>query len=108
MNNPLHAPFYADCASQVTTLIIENVQLAHDTYRVRFACPKIAQRIVPGQFIMLRLANCDDPLLGRPLAVYDVVSDAGAPMGVDVVYFPYTRHTSSTMLRSFLQGGAGA
>ncbi len=26
-------------------------------------------------------------------------------LGVDVVYFPYTRHTSSTMLREFLSGG---
>lgn len=25
-------------------------------------------------------------------------------LGVDVVYFPYTRHTSSTMLREFLTG----
>lgn len=25
-------------------------------------------------------------------------------LGVEVVYFPYTRHTSSSMLRSFLQG----
>jgi glycerol-3-phosphate cytidylyltransferase len=25
-------------------------------------------------------------------------------VGVDVVYFPYTRHTSSTMLREFLSG----
>lgn len=25
-------------------------------------------------------------------------------LGVDVVYFPYTRHTSSTMLREFLNG----
>ncbi len=29
-------------------------------------------------------------------------------LGVDVVYFPYTRHTSSSMLRTFLtDGGAG-
>lgn len=26
-------------------------------------------------------------------------------LGVDVVYFPYTRHTSSTMLREYLSGG---
>jgi dihydroorotate dehydrogenase electron transfer subunit len=71
----------------VATEIIENVQLARDTYRVRFACPSIAQLITPGQFIMLRLAGCDDPLLGRPLAVYDIVQDSsGRPLGIDVVY----------------------
>ena len=52
------------------------MQLARDTYRVRFACPEIARRIVPGQFLMLRLAGCNDPLLGRPLALYDMVLDA--------------------------------
>ena len=51
-------------------------RLARDTYRIRFACPEIARRIVPGQFVMLRLADCNDPLLGRPLALYDVVPDA--------------------------------
>lgn len=87
MSNPLHAAFYADCASQVATEIVENVQLARDTFRVRFECPAIARRITPGQFIMLRLAGCDDPLLGRPLAVYDVFHDAaGQPLGIDVVY----------------------
>ena len=36
---------------------------------------------------MLKLAGMDDPLLGRPLALYDtVVTPAGEPIGVDVVY----------------------
>jgi dihydroorotate dehydrogenase electron transfer subunit len=98
MSNPLHAAFYADDASQVATKIVENVRLARDTYRVRFECPSIARRITPGQFLMLRLARCDDPLLGRPLAVYDVVLDsAGEPIAIDVVYLvagKFTRRLS--------------
>lgn len=36
---------------------------------------------------MLRLATGEDPLLGRPLALYDTVLDAqGEPIGIDVVY----------------------
>jgi dihydroorotate dehydrogenase electron transfer subunit len=36
---------------------------------------------------MLRLADCDDPLLGRPLALYDtVVSPSGESVGLDLVY----------------------
>ena len=78
---------YADGAWQGTVAIEENVRLARDTYRVRFRCPEIARRIVPGQFIMLRLAGSGDPLLARPLALYDVVSDAtGRPDGLDIVY----------------------
>jgi dihydroorotate dehydrogenase electron transfer subunit len=80
-------PTYADNAWYGPVTIAENVQVARDTYRVRFACPEIARRFVPGQFIMLRLANCNDPLLGRPLAVYDIVPDAaGNPHSIDIVY----------------------
>lgn len=85
--NPLAAAYYADRAAQFRVEITENVALARDTYRVRFECPEIARSIVPGQFFMLRLADCNDPLLGRPFALYDTVLDAsGKPVGVDVVY----------------------
>ena len=87
MTNPLHAAYYADRACQQQVTVLENVRLARDTYRVRFECPELAARIVPGQFLMLRLAGCNDPLLGRPLALYDtVLSASGAPIGIDVVY----------------------
>jgi len=87
MSNPLHAACYADRATVERVEVVENVRLARDTYRVRFLCPTLARRIVPGQFLMLRLAGCNDPLLGRPLALYDTVLDSrGNPVGVDVVY----------------------
>jgi dihydroorotate dehydrogenase electron transfer subunit len=87
MTSALDAPFYADRAAQHRVAVVENVQLARDTFRVRFECPTLARRIVPGQFLMLRLADRDDPLLGRPLALYDtVVSNSGGATGVDIVY----------------------
>ncbi len=46
---------------------------------------------------MLRLAGCNDPLLGRPLALYDtVLSDGnrGEPVGIDVVYLVLGKMTS--------------
>jgi dihydroorotate dehydrogenase electron transfer subunit len=97
--NPLHARYYADHAAQISATIAENVQLARDTFRVRFECPAIAKRITPGQFIMLRLADCDDPLLARPLALYDtVMSPSGEPIGLDIVYLvagKFTRQLSA-------------
>lgn len=87
MSNPLHASHYADGACQSTVTVVENVALGRDTFRVRFECPAIAGRIVPGQFLMLKLSGWDDPMLGRPLALYDtVLSDLGEPIGIDVVY----------------------
>ena len=85
--NPLHAKYYADQAVQLAVEIIENERLAKDTYRVRFRAPQIARRIVPGQFVMLRLADVNDPLIGRPLALYDTIDgDSGQPEMIDVVY----------------------
>jgi dihydroorotate dehydrogenase electron transfer subunit len=85
--HPLAAACYADRAAQYRVKITENVRLARDTYRLRFNCPELAGRIVPGQFFMVRLVDCDDPLLGRPFALYDTVLDkAGQPAGVDFVY----------------------
>lgn len=101
--NPLHADFYADAARQTRTRIVENVRLARDTYRVRFDCPEIARRFVPGQFLMLRLADVNDPLLGRPLALYDTVrDDHGKTIGVDIVYL-----TLGKMTRRLARCGLG-
>ncbi len=67
--------------------VLENVRLARQTYRVRLLSPELAGAIRPGQFLMLRLPDHSDPLLGRPFALYDTVLDAnGRPLGVDVVY----------------------
>ena len=87
MSNALHAAHYADHARQITVRVRENERLARDTYRIRFECPELARCIVPGQFLMLRLNARNDPLIGRPMALYDtVLDDRGQPRGVDVVY----------------------
>jgi dihydroorotate dehydrogenase electron transfer subunit len=92
--NPLHAEFYADQARQCRVRIAENVRLARDTYRVRFECPEMARRFLPGQFLMLRLADVNDPLLGRPLALYDTVRDGGgAAAALDIVYLALGKMT---------------
>ncbi|HVK11461.1 MAG TPA: FAD-binding oxidoreductase, partial [Gemmataceae bacterium] len=72
---------------QRSTVVVANDPLAERTFRVRLHCPEVATAIRPGQFVMLRLAGIDDPLLGRPFALYDTVLDAdGAAVGIDVVY----------------------
>ena len=87
MCNPLHAAHYADTALERQVEIVENERVADETLRVRFQCPEIAARVTPGQFLMVRLAGCDDPLIGRALAVYDVLQDsAGRPSGLDLIY----------------------
>jgi dihydroorotate dehydrogenase electron transfer subunit len=68
-------------------LVRENVLLARQTYRIRLHSPELARAILPGQFVMIRLPGHNDPLLGRPFALYDtVLDDADQPVAVDVVY----------------------
>ena len=85
--HPLAARYYADHATFHAADLVCNEQVAHDTYRLRFTSPEIASRILPGQFLMMRLAACDDPLVGRALALYDTApNEGGRPTHVDVVY----------------------
>ncbi len=82
--------------------ILENVPVARETYRIRLADPAIAGSIRPGQFVMIRPGGdgSDDPLLGRPLALYDVVRDvSGVPVAFDVVYLVIGRGTSALARR---------
>ena len=93
---PLHAAHYADPAQFVTAEVVENIKLARDTWRLRFVAPEIASRIKPGQFVMIRLAGFDDPLLGRALALYDVSPDG---QQVDVVYLVHGKMTTALSRR---------
>jgi len=95
LNSDPHTTCFADRVWHGRAAVVRNVQLARDTYRVTLDCPQIARRILPGQFVMLRLAGSNDPLLGRPLALYDTVLDAsGATVGIDVVYLVVGNLTS--------------
>jgi dihydroorotate dehydrogenase electron transfer subunit len=87
MGDPRQSAASGNYAWQETVPILENVPVARDTYRVTFRCPEIARRILPGQFVMVRLAGQNDPLLGRPLAMYDVLpTGAGEPDSLAIVY----------------------
>ena len=70
-----------------TARVLDQTGLAQHTYRVRLHAPEIARRIVPGQFLMVRLPDRHDPLLARPFALYDICVDSlGEPYGIEFVY----------------------
>lgn len=86
-DNPLHADYYADDSVHYTAEVIENEEVAQDTWRLRFRCPAMASQCKPGQFFMLKISDRDDPLIGRPLAVFDITSDnRKIPTDLDAVY----------------------
>ena len=85
---------YADRAWHGTVAIAENAPVARDTFRLAVACPPVAARIEPGQFVMVRLAGSDDPLLGRPLALYDTLPGPnGNAEGLAIVYLAVGKMT---------------
>jgi dihydroorotate dehydrogenase electron transfer subunit len=89
-------------AGQRLAMVSENVAIARDTYRIRLEEPELARAILPGQFVMIRpgTEGADDPLLGRPFALYDVVADdSGEPCALDIVYIILGRGTSALARR---------
>lgn len=102
MNADLAAPAVPAGVSQRLVAVLENVAIARDTYRLRLDDPILARAILPGPFLMIRPAveDANDPLLGRPFALYDVTTDAaGAPTAVDVVYLVVGRGTAALAQR---------
>lgn len=82
-------------AEQVTATVDSVVQLAENTWAVRLVAPTVASRILPGQFFMVRPAAGDDPLLGRPFALFDTWNDAdGQRQGVEFGFVVVGKLTS--------------
>lgn len=77
-------PGMVTTAEQVTATVHSVRPLAENTWAVRVEAPAIANRVLPGQFFMVRPAGGTDPLLGRPFALFDTYCDAsGQTAGVD-------------------------
>lgn len=69
---------------------MENIRVAENTYRLRLSAPNVVAALRPGQFVMLRLAGGDDPLLARPFCVYRTFDDGS----LDLVYLVVGKMTS--------------
>src|SRR5258708_13806744 len=98
--NPQLEAVAPPCAVQVPARVIENVEIAERTYRLRLDAPAIAGSIQPGQFVMVRAPSTLDPLLGRPFALSEVVrSSLGKPRAFSVSYLTPGRGTTDRALR---------
>ena len=94
-NASLDLPGLVPTALQQFATVVEHEAMARNTRRIRLNCPSIARQIVPGQFVMVRIPDRPDPLLGRPFALYDVYTDAaGDPKGIEFGYVVVGKMTS--------------
>jgi dihydroorotate dehydrogenase electron transfer subunit len=83
---------YADRAAYRQARIVDHRQVADHTYRLRVECPEIASVVVPGQFAMVRIPGRVDPLLARPLAIYDTFAEGSQ---ADFVYLVHGKFTTA-------------
>lgn len=56
----------------VKGMVISNQQVGRDLWEMEFSAPEIAQECKPGQFVHIRVGEDHDPLLRRPISLYDV------------------------------------
>ena len=102
---------YADTARFLTAPVVFNREIARRTFRIRLECPEIARTALPGQFAMLRIPGRSDPLLARPLAVYDTFAAAtdrvpqAAPAERRFVDFIYLVHGKFTTAMTGIAAG---
>ncbi|MDR3198990.1 MAG: dihydroorotate dehydrogenase electron transfer subunit [Planctomycetaceae bacterium] len=62
-------------------IIERNFRLTEQTFRLTLVTQGVLPTVNAGQFVMLRLPNRTDPLLGRPFAVYRVLGNV-----LEVIY----------------------
>ena len=78
--------YTAAMLADVSAEVIENTQLSADYNVLALAAPSIAGSSAPGQFVMVRSATGQDPLLRRPFSVFEIVRDGGgAPVGISLL-----------------------
>ncbi len=58
-------------------LVISNQQLSADLFELVFLAPDIAKKAQPGQFVNIKVSDQNDPLLRRPISIYDIDHETG-------------------------------
>ena len=70
----------------VEASVLGNTRLSDDYNVLALDAPAIAERVQPGQFVMVKPGSASDPLLRRPFSVFEILrDDAGAPRGITIL-----------------------
>lgn len=69
----------------VAAEVISNVQLSSDYNVLALAAPQIAERALPGQFVMVKAGDRLEPLLRRPFSVFEVLTERGTVVGLSLL-----------------------
>ena len=86
-----------------TVPLLENRDLGHDNFLAVLDAPEVGRAMEPAQFVMVRVGEGTDPLLGRPFSVARVGKGAKGAT-VELIYKVIGRGTG---ILAGLQAGAG-
>ncbi|MCL5094241.1 MAG: dihydroorotate dehydrogenase electron transfer subunit [Patescibacteria group bacterium] len=64
--------------------IVTNQELTRDYFVMTLNCPKISALARPGQFVNIHVLENTDPLLRRPISIYDIDKSKGT---IKILYF---------------------
>ena len=83
----------------VNAKLIGKEQLKPDIFKFDLECPSIAQNAKPGQFLEIRCSKTLDPLLRRPISIYNIDKENG------IVTFIFRMQGKGTKLLSEIKVG---
>lgn len=69
----------------VAAEVLSNVLLSPDYNVLGLAAPQIAQRALPGQFVMVKAGDRLEPLLRRPFSIFEVLEERGTIVGLSLL-----------------------
>jgi dihydroorotate dehydrogenase electron transfer subunit len=69
----------------VAAEVLSKTHLSSDYNVLALAAPEIAERALPGQFVMVKAGDRLEPLLRRPFSVFEVLREQGKPIGVSLL-----------------------
>lgn len=69
----------------VSAEVLSNTHLSSDYNVVALAAPDIAERALPGQFVMVKAGDRLEPLLRRPFSIFEVLRDRDRTIGLSLL-----------------------
>ena len=69
----------------VTADVLSNRHLSADYNVLGLAAPGIAAGAAPGQFVMLKIDDCIEPLLRRPFSMFEILKQGGSTVGLSIL-----------------------
>ena len=69
----------------VSATVLSNTHLSSDYNVLALAAPEIAERALPGQFVMVKAGESLEPLLRRPFSVFEILKEGGKVAGLSLL-----------------------